>query len=186
MTNTLLIQCPACRTGLLDGVFNRGDLAPCPRCGASLQVELFPAYFRPIATGRDGEVLLVEGESSCFYHPQKKAAVPCDACGRFLCALCDCEVKGRHLCPACLESGHKKKKIAGLEDMRVLHRYQALVLALLPLGITGIAAVWMALWYRKEPGSIVRPMRWAFPVALVFGGLQTLAVVLLILYAFFG
>lgn len=171
--NTLLIQCPKCHTGLVDGVF-RLDLAPCPSCGAALQVEVFPAFFRRMAPGREGEPILVEGESSCFYHPEKKAVVPCEACGRFLCALCDCQIKGQHLCPACLESGQRKKQIRGLEDMRMLHSRLALVLSLIPFFITGLAAIYVVLRYRKEPGSLVNPLRWAFPTALVIGILQTL------------
>jgi hypothetical protein len=181
-----LVQCPKCKFGLVEGLFNQPDFQWCPACRARLQVEVFPAFFRPTASGRDGEAILLEGESSCFYHPQKKAAVPCDACGRFLCALCDCEVKGRHLCPTCLESGHKKRKIEGLENMRILHNRQALMLALVPILLTGPAAVFIALRYRKEPGSLVRPMRWAMPVALIFGSLQTLILVGLILYAIFS
>jgi len=184
--NTLLVQCPKCHSGLVDGIFNQPDLRPCPNCGASLQVEVFPAFFRRISPGREGERIMVEGESSCFYHPQKKATVPCDVCGRFLCALCDCEVKGQHLCPACLESGQRKKSIRGLEDMRVLHRRTALLLALLPFFITGVAAIYLALRYRKEPGSLVMPMRWAFPAALILGSLQTAGYLVLIGFAIFG
>jgi hypothetical protein len=183
--NTLLIECPRCKARLMDGVFNVPQPTRCPDCGTRLQVEVFPAFFRRFTPGQDGERLMVDGESSCFYHPQKKAAGLCDVCGRFLCALCDCEVKGHHLCPACLESGQKKKSIQGLEDMRVLHSRMALLLSLTPFLITGIAAVFVALRYRKEPGSLVRPMRWAFPVALVLGSLQTLLGACLILYLVF-
>jgi hypothetical protein len=167
------VKCPKCQVALPETVLNRQGLTPCPACGAPLEVEVFPALFRRIAPGREGEAILVEGESSCFYHPQKKAVVPCQACGRFLCALCDCELKGKHFCPGCLESGQKKKSIRGLEDVRVLHSRQALLLAVLPFFLTGMAAIYVALRYRKEPGSIVAPMRWAFPTALVLGSLQT-------------
>ena len=81
--SSLLPSCPACRTSLGDGMFNLPELTPCPACGVPVQVEIFPALFRPLARGRDGEALMVEGESSCFYHPQKKAVVPCQGCGRF-------------------------------------------------------------------------------------------------------
>jgi hypothetical protein len=175
------IQCPKCKARLLETAFNQPDLLPCPACGSPLQVEVFPALFRRIAPGRDAEAVMVEGESSCFYHPQKKAIVPCDACGRFLCALCDCEVKGRHLCPGCLETGQKRKNLEGLETVRVLHSRQALLLSILPLFITGLAAIYVALRYRKEPGSLVAPMPWAFPTALILGSLQTLAFAALII-----
>ncbi len=167
------LVCPKCGANLGNEFLNSHDLAPCSGCRAALQVEAFPALFRPVAAGRAAEFVLEEGQSSCFYHPQNKAVTPCDACGRFLCALCDCEIKGQHLCPGCLESGQKKRSIAALERVRVLYDRQALVLAILPLFISGIAAIYIALRYRKEPGSLVKPMRWAFPTALVLGSLQT-------------
>jgi hypothetical protein len=181
--NTPLVQCPKCSIGLLDGVFNRQELAACPNCNEPLQVELFPAFFRPLASGSKGELVLTEGEAACFYHPQKKAAVPCDSCGRFLCDLCDCEFKGMHLCPTCLESGRKKKRIHGLEDERTLYHRQALLLSILPLYITGMAALYMAVRFRKEPGSLVQPLRWAFPLTIIFGSLQVISFTLLIFMA---
>src|SRR5271157_324006 len=111
-----LIACPQCRAWLLEGVFNRQELAPCPSCGTPLQIEVFPALFRKISTGQSAQPVLVEGESSCFYHPQKKAVIPCAGCGRFLCALCDCELNGQHFCPACIETGKSKGKIKSLEN----------------------------------------------------------------------
>src|SRR6266487_4437379 len=93
--HTPVIRCTQCQTLLLEGVFNRPDFAPCPNCGALLAVEVFPALFRRIAPGRAAEAILIEGEAGCFYHPQKKAVAPCEVCGRFLCAVCDCEVKDR-------------------------------------------------------------------------------------------
>ena len=113
-----LIQCPKCRAWLMDGVFNQPEFAPCPACGMPLQMEVFPALFRKISAGQGGETIIVEGESSCFYHPQKKAVLPCDGCGRFLCALCDCELDGRHFCPACLEAGKTRGKIKSLDNQR--------------------------------------------------------------------
>lgn len=180
------LHCPKCKARLFEAVFNQPRLIPCPACETPLQIEIFPSFFEEIAQGRDAEAVMIEGESSCFYHPQKKAVVPCDLCGRFLCALCDCEVKGRHLCPGCLESGQKKRNIEGLEKMRVLHSRQALVLSILPLFITGLAAIYIAIRYRKEPGSLVAPMRWAFTVALILGSLQTAGFLFLIIRALAG
>ena len=177
------ILCPRCQAPLAEIDFNQSQLAPCPACAAPLQVEIFPALYRPVLSGREGEAVLIGTESSCFYHPQKKAVVPCEACGRFLCALCDVELDGKHLCPACLESGKKKKTIHSLEDMRMLYNRQALVLAVLPLFITGLAAIYVAARYWKAPTSLVRPMRWAMPVALVLGTLQTLVFVIVIIAA---
>lgn len=181
-----LLQCPKCKALLTEVQVNRTELTPCLACGTPLQVEIFPALFRRMASGRDGEVLVVENEASCFYHPQKKAVVPCDACGRFLCALCDCQLKGGHFCPGCLESGQQKKQIQGIETVRVLHSRTALMLSILPLFITGLAALYIVLRYRKEPGSLVAPMRWAFPAALILGSLQTLGFVVFFIALAFG
>src|SRR6185369_13510263 len=114
-------------------LFNRAELKPCPSCAAPLQVEVFPAFFRKITPGTGAETILVEGEASCFYHPQKRAVLPCHGCGRFLCALCDCELHGEHYCPACLETGRKKGKIKRLENRRTLYDSIALAVALFPI-----------------------------------------------------
>ncbi len=167
-------QCMKCNRPLTASGFGPSGLWICQVCGARHQVEVFPALFQRKAPGRAAVHLMVDGESSCFYHPQKKAVVPCDLCGRFLCALCDCDLNGKHFCPSCLETGKKKRSIQDLEDSRTLHRRQALVCAFLPLLITGLAAVFIALRHWNSPDSLVSPRRWAMPVALVVGILQTL------------
>jgi hypothetical protein len=58
------------------------------------------------------------------------------------------------------------------------------MLSLVPLYLTGAVAVFMALRYWKKPGSLVTPRRWAMPVALVLGGLQTLAGTSFFIWAF--
>src|SRR5947209_7072732 len=123
-----IVACGKCKTPLVETIFNLEDLASCPACGSRLQIQVFPALFRRLAPGRSGEAVMEESEASCFYHPQKKAVLPCEGCGRFLCALCDCELNGRHLCPSCLEGGRKKKKIKSLENHRVLYDSAALAL----------------------------------------------------------
>ena len=175
---SVLPSCPGCRTPLGEGMFNHPDLTPCPACGAPVQVEVFPALFRPAARGRDGETLMVEGESSCFYHPQKKAVVPCQGCGRFLCALCDCELHGEHFCPACLEVGRQKGRITRLEDQRTLYDGIALSLAILPLLIfyftivTAPIALYIAIRYWNAPRSVVHRTRIRLVVAIVLATLQ--------------
>jgi hypothetical protein len=135
-------------------------LRPCPKCGAAIQAYVFPAI-RHVAVGKGGEALLSDTEASCFYHPQKKAAAACETCGRFLCALCDVDFNGRHLCPACIEAGKKKGKMTNLENRRVLHDHIALSLAFLPILIypltfvTAPAALYYAIRYWKTPSSIL-------------------------------
>jgi DNA-directed RNA polymerase subunit M/transcription elongation factor TFIIS len=178
-----LISCPRCGGPLASDRFNSDALTSCPQCRAESQVEIFPAFFRrPESDPRD-ERIVVEGESSCFYHPQKKAVVPCEACGRFLCALCDVELEGQHLCPNCLESGKRKGTLQSLENSRMLYNRQALVLSMVPLFITGLAAIYMVVRYWKAPPSLVSPARWAMPTALVLGSLQVIGLALSIIAA---
>jgi hypothetical protein len=172
------VQCPACRAPLLDGVFNRLDFAPCPSCGVPLQIEIFPAMFQKISAGQSGEALMSESESSCFYHPQKKAALPCDGCGRFLCALCDCQVDDRHYCPTCLQSGKTKGKIQSLDNSRPLYDSIALALAIYPMlifyftVITAPMTLFVAIRYWKAPMSILRRSKIRFIAAIVIALLQ--------------
>src|SRR5258708_7324116 len=131
-----LLLCPKCKSPLTEIVLNRPELTPCSACAAPLHVEIFPALFRRSGPAREGEAVLLETEASCFYHPQKKAVLPCEGCGRFLCALCDCELHGQHFCPACLDTGRKKRKIKSLENERTLYDSIAFSLAVLPILIT--------------------------------------------------
>src|SRR5208282_3571095 len=173
-----LIQCSACQAWLLEGVFNQPQLSPCPACGVPLQVEVFPALFRRINPGQRGEIIMVDGEASCFYHPQKKAILPCQGCGRFLCALCDCELNGQHFCPACLETGKTKGKITSLENRRTLYDSIALSLAVYPLLIfyftlvTAPVALFVAIRYWNAPRSIIRRTRIRYVVAIVLASMQ--------------
>ena len=172
------MQCPKCRTWLLDGVFNQPDLTPCRSCGVPLQVEVFPALFRKINPGQSAEAVLIEGESGCFFHPQKKAVRPCDGCGRFLCALCDCELNGQHFCPTCLETGKSKGKIKSLENQRTRYDTIALGLAILPMLIfyftiiTAPMTLFIAIRYWNASQSIVRGRRVRFILAIIIALLQ--------------
>lgn len=168
-----VVACPNCKTPLPNSACNTADLVRCPSCEDRIQVEVFPALFKPIAQGRSAEIILVEGESSCFYHAQKKAVMPCDVCGRFLCALCDVEINDQHVCPACLETGRKKGQLANLEKGRTLYDSAALSLAVLPLVIfpftllTAPLAIFFAVlsWFR--PSSIVPRTRLRSYVAII-------------------
>lgn len=165
----------------MEGVFNLPEFAPCPACGVPLQVEVFPALFRKTSAGRSGETILVEGESSCFYHPQKKAVLPCDGCGRFLCALCDCPFDNRHFCPVCLEAGKNKRKIKSLDNHRPLYDSIALALAVFPMLIfyftiiTAPMALFVAIRYWKVPQSILHRTKIRFIAAMVISLLQIAA-----------
>lgn len=153
-------------------------MSPCPACATAVRVEIFPAFFRKMNPGQSGEAIMVEGESSCFNHPQKKAVRPCDGCGRFLCALCDCELNGRHFCPACLDAGKTKGKIKSLENQRTLYDSIALSLAVYPILIfyftiiTAPMTLFIAIRHWKSPLGLVRRSRFRFVIAIILASLQ--------------
>jgi hypothetical protein len=174
-----VVPCPKCHTFLPEQAINTGAVAPCPACSIPIQVEVFPAFFKPVDAGGAGETILVEGEASCFYHPKKRATVPCASCGRFLCALCDVELKGEHICPACLQTGQKKGKLIDLENKRTLYDSAALSLALLPLVlmwpltlITAPAAIVTAIYAWNKPSSIIARTRLRIYLAIFFALLE--------------
>jgi len=173
---TAAVYCPKCQAASLPEVWNEPNETPCPVCQTQVRVYTFPALSRPVARGQNAEPVVMEGEASCFYHPQKRASVPCHACGRFLCVLCDCEFQGNHYCPACLQTGKTKGKIKNLQNQRVLYDSIALALVILPMVIlvgiyftfiTAPLTIFIAIRYWKAPLSIVRHSRWRFVVATI-------------------
>jgi len=126
------LACGGCGAPLPWAAFNTPARTRCPACGFEAEVLAFPALFREPERSRAGEVLLAEDQSSCFYHPGKAAVVPCDGCGRFLCALCRLPVGEEHLCPGCLEAGRGTGGGRRLQRRRTLWDSVALGLAVFP------------------------------------------------------
>src|SRR4029077_2679455 len=114
MTELRPLTCPKCNAPLPDSVAGTAEASRCPICQVELMIAAFPALRRGIGTGQVGGLGLLEGEAACFYHPERRATVPCDSCGRFLCALCDVDWGGKHFCPGCLESGKRKDAVSEL------------------------------------------------------------------------
>ncbi len=172
------VKCPKCQSPLERGLLNQPELLPCPNCHSQLQVAVYPALFRRVAPGHTGDLVVVDGEATCFYHPAKKAVRPCDGCGRFMCALCDCELQGEHYCPACLEVGKKKGKIKSLENRRMLYDSLALGMAFWPLlffwltPLTAPVALFIAIRYWNAPRSLIHRSRIRFILAIIIATLQ--------------
>ena len=183
-----LVQCSKCQAVLFPEAFNSGQFSLCPSCEAPLAVEVFPAILQTPSAAA-AEPLLVEGQSSCFYHPAKKASIVCQGCGRFLCGLCDLELNGRHVCPACLEAGQKKSKFKDLENTRVLWDHIALAVAIFPLlffwpsVLTAPYALYLVIRYRKAPCSLTGTSHLAFAAAGVLAAVETAGWLIFITYA---
>src|SRR5205085_4212668 len=45
----------------------------------------------------------IEGENACANHARNAAVTNCTRCGLFICALCEMNVGGGSLCPACFD-----------------------------------------------------------------------------------
>jgi hypothetical protein len=185
---TALVECPSCKAPLAESQFNPTELVPCGSCGRKLRADVYPAYFRPVSQGRSGEVLVIEGEASCFYHSQKKALLPCQGCGRFICALCDCDLHGEHFCPACLQTGKKKGKIKRLEQERTLYDNIALALAVYPLLIfyftivTAPTALVIAIRFWNAPRSIVHRTKARLVLAILIAALEIAGWIALVIF----
>jgi hypothetical protein len=167
-----------------------GTPTTCPGCRSELHGAIFPAFWQTSRIQLRSE-RAEEGEAACFFHPEKKAAVACERCGRFVCTLCAVDLHGRSLCASCLGQGLGSGKIPDLVNSRFLWSQLALALGFLPLivsvGIlpalpfTGAAAIFVAIYGWKKPGSLVQgPRRWAAVLGLICGIAQ------LVVFAAFG
>ncbi len=179
-----ILLCDRCRLALPDAVLNTPEPVACPGCHAPLLARVFPAFRQGPAAPRAAESIGSDEDAACFYHARKKAVVPCGQCGRFLCALCDLELDGRHLCPGCVEAGRAANDQAALQQgvplrPRVLHDRIALLVAAVPLFpllwfftlLTAPVALFLSIRYWGEPDRSPIPRgRWR----LVLAGLLAL------------
>jgi hypothetical protein len=165
--------CAACSWPVPREFWNREEGVRCRNCGQTVRVWVFPAIDRTTA-GVAPETLQGETEASCFYHPQSRAAQVCEDCGRFLCALCDLEVEGRHICPRCFETGVSEHKIQTAEPRRVMYDNMALALSTVPFLLIWpalIAAPWsLVLIFTRwnAPSSVVPRTKIRFLLAALF------------------
>lgn len=173
-----IINCAKCDTRLPVEIINRPGFISCPGCGVPVKAHIFPALYRRIETVKTGEGLLTDNEAGCFFHPAKKAVIPCEICGRFLCSLCDIEFNDQHVCPSCLEAGKKKRKIRNLENNRALYDNIALSLSVIPLLfiwptiITAPASIYFSIRHWKSPSSIIPRTKVRFILAGFFSIMQ--------------
>jgi len=167
------IVCAVCSWPVPREFWNREEGVRCGGCGQNVRVSVFPSI-DVLVTGAAPEALRAETEASCYYHAQSRAATVCGECGRFLCALCDLEIEGRHICPRCFESGVSAHRIETVEPRRVLWDSVALALATIPFLLIWpalIAAPWaLTVIFRRwnAPSSVVPRTKIRFIIAGVF------------------
>ncbi len=184
--NLRAVRCPQCGFALAAESWQGAETVQCVKCQSALFGRVYPAIGKPVEAAATGERAL-DGDSVCFFHPGKKAALSCERCGRFVCELCDMPLGARHLCPACIESGLGTEKLPELVTRRTCWSRIALGLAILPilLGflfplwlITGPTAIILALYGWNKPGSLVHGRRRVTAViSIVLGLLQIVGAV---------
>jgi hypothetical protein len=173
-----VLNCTNCNAPLSKAAANSDALVACGACGNLLRVDVFPAINRSLPVGQAGAALQVDKETGCFYHPRKKAVVPCAACGRFLCALCDVSLNGQHLCPACLEKGRTRRKIKNLENHRTCYDSIALLVATVSILIywftifTAPIVIYLTVRHWNSPSSMVPRTKIRFILASMVAGVQ--------------
>lgn len=158
----------------------------CPVCKESFRVYPFPALFRPLLKKPRRQNAAV-GEASCYFHASKRASVPCDGCGRFLCSLCDLEFSGRHFCAACLGNARKGRPGTAPEAEDLMREkvflphnlawalacYSPLTLVgLYLIPVTAPAAFWFAVKHWRRPDGLQIRGRWRAIGALILVLLQ--------------
>lgn len=170
-----------CRTELPWSSFNAPNPSPCPVCGIETAVTVFPSYYNPPPRQAVSDSVLIDGEAACFHHPNRKAVVACESCGRFLCALCHVNFGGQNFCAACIETGRKKDRITSGTNRRVRYDDQAIALSVYPLVlfpvtiITAPAALAIAIRRWKSPMSIFGRSRSKLVLASILSTIEIAA-----------
>ncbi|MEM7393918.1 MAG: hypothetical protein AAF492_16390 [Verrucomicrobiota bacterium] len=175
----LICPHPQCKCLLPESLAPEGLWSTCASCPASLRVHRFPALYRPPEKGRAGELIVDPEQAGCFFHEDRKAEVACDACGRFLCSLCDITFAGRHLCSTCISQG-RKDKAPTLRNSATMYDSLALGLALVPFTIIGvyvslftaIASLIMARKHWNTPCSVLPRSKARFMIAALLSLVQ--------------
>ncbi len=136
------VICPNCKAALDPQSIESDRLARCPACASEISTTLYPAVYRWQDSYSSGASKL-DGESSCFYHADRKAVAICEVSGRFLCSLCDIEISGKHYSPEVVSREIKEGELKHLKKGARLDDGIALGLALVPLTMVGLYFFWI-------------------------------------------
>jgi len=173
------IQCPKCGLQLDRTYWNQSQLQPCQHCQTNLRLLVFPAAMEPppLAPANPNAM---PGEATCFNHANRQAHVPCAACGRFLCAVCDLEFRGEHWCPSCLKQQSDAQTSPLFQRSRMRWDSLALLLATLPAFLvyptvlTAPVALFLSIRHWKEDPGFLPRTRIRRYLALIFSATQIL------------
>jgi len=125
-----------------------------------------------------GAALQVDKEAGCFYHPRKKAVVPCATCVRFRCPRGDFRFIDKHLSPGGFEKGKTPRKIKNLENHRTCYDTVALLVATVSILIywftifTAPIVIYLTVRHWKSPSSVIPRTKIRFILASIIAGVQ--------------
>lgn len=182
-------HCHRCNTTLPGDPTTLPSITECPLCGAAVTIRVFPAYLQSPTTSSVAPSAVQSGEASCFFHAHKRAVVPCDRCGRFLCALCDFPIGSQHLCAGCIENASAKKDLGELENHRVRWDLVVWYLLVVPvvfcgwiIPLTAPTALVLAILKRQSPPSLVARSRLWLKFGMAMAILELLGFIALVIY----
>lgn len=178
-----MIPCEKCGTPVDASRLNTFTFQACPGCGTESRTDVFKAAVRQDELQGKQQAIVLSDDAGCFYHPAKKAVTSCRSCGRFLCALCDIDMNGRHICFSCMEAGMEKETARNMETYRFLPDGLAIRLSTLPLlsvifsFFTCVTAPFCIYYiirhWNAESGITPRRKKLRFVLAFLFSAAQT-------------
>lgn len=189
------LACPRCDARLPREHYNHAWAIRCEVCKNLVQARTFPALAAPERAAQLGRRVLSDSDASCFHHPDRQAETVCDACGKFLCGLCDIAYDDAHYCSGCIEEGKRKGKMSEVVDSVSTPSGLALPLIILVgfYPFIGLVATIVALYFairHWHEASVVRSYRIRNSVAIVIGlvalGVQLFAYLPMFGGLFFG
>jgi len=146
-------------------------------CSRDVDVTVFPVALHPPVAAAP-EAVVTGQEASCYNHAMNRAMAACDSCGRFLCALCDIEGAGGHVCPACFE-----RKEEPAQHQRINYDSIALALVTLPMLLCWVpilttpAALFFAFKFWSAPSPVFPRGKWRLWLTVLIAVLQVALVV---------
>ncbi|MCD4819927.1 MAG: hypothetical protein K8S23_14685 [Candidatus Cloacimonetes bacterium] len=183
-----IVRCPNCQRELSTKIYGLGKNSVCSYCKEPVNWYIFPRYFSKTENNEIPENILIEGESACFYHSDKKAVVTCDQCGKFLCSLCDLELNDKHICPNCFNSGKKNKQNFVYEESRILYDDLALAIAFWPIFtfyftiLGSLISIFFAIRYWNVNSSVIEQNKSKKIIAIFLSLLEIIFWIILIIY----
>ena len=186
-TNEPQLSCPKCGFWLERSYWNQVEFQPCSHCQTDLRLLVFPVAVAPPEVPAPNPNSS-EGEATCYYHSNKQAHVPCAACGRFLCTVCDMDFRGEHWCPSCMKQQVDTQALPEFQRSRIRFDALALILVTLPAifiyptFLTAPIALFLAIrHWNDDPGFLPRTQIRKY-LAVLFAVVQILGWVALIVF----